>query len=90
MSTLTSKGQVTIPMTIRKRLSLEAGDELRWTMRADGVVEIRREDATPLSALAGMLRRPKQRVMSVSEMDAAIERTVASRNRPTGKRARRR
>ena len=39
-STLTSKGQVTIPKAIRDRLELQRGDRLSFSVRADGVIEV--------------------------------------------------
>ncbi len=39
-STLTTRGQVTIPRVIRERLSLQAGHTLLFELRADGTLEI--------------------------------------------------
>lgn len=38
-STLTSKGQTTVPKPVREALGLEAGDSIRWEIRG-GRVEI--------------------------------------------------
>ena len=40
-STLTSKGQTTVPKPIREQLRLEAGAEMDWTLEADGTVTLR-------------------------------------------------
>ena len=41
-STLSTKGQTTIPRTVRKRLGLEPGDRLRYEVAADGSVHLRK------------------------------------------------
>lgn len=35
-STITSKGQVTIPRAVREELDLQAGDQLSWSVSEDG------------------------------------------------------
>ena len=41
-STLSVKGQTTIPSAVRKRLGLEPGDTLRYEVTADGTVRLRK------------------------------------------------
>jgi antitoxin PrlF len=41
-STLSAKGQTTIPGAVRKRLGLEPGDTLRYEVTADGSVQLRK------------------------------------------------
>jgi AbrB family looped-hinge helix DNA binding protein len=41
MSTMTSKGQVTIPKTIREALGLTPGSEVQFDVSADGAVLVR-------------------------------------------------
>lgn len=41
-STLSAKGQTTIPGAVRKRLGLEPGDTLRYEVAADGTVHLRK------------------------------------------------
>ncbi len=89
MSTLTSKGQITVPAEVRRKLALSVGDKLRWSVRADGVIEITREPTRSLAETAGMLggdRTPRAR--AVGEMDEAIAKAVVARDRAS--RARRR
>lgn len=55
---ISSKGQVTIPASIRKALGAGPGDRLMWDVAADGSVVVRRAreiDVEYLSALAGTL-----------------------------------
>ena len=42
LSRLSSKGQVTIPREIRRRLHLETGDLITYELRDDGTVSLRR------------------------------------------------
>jgi AbrB family looped-hinge helix DNA binding protein len=55
-STLTSKGQTTIPKAIRDGLSLRSGDVLTFTLMPDGSVLMRAKNKTAMR-LAGKLRR---------------------------------
>lgn len=38
-ATLSTRGRVTLPRTIRERLSLRSGDRLQFELRADGTLE---------------------------------------------------
>ena len=40
ISTLTSKGQVTIPKTVRERLHLRTGDKLDFRVEEDGTIRV--------------------------------------------------
>ncbi len=69
-STLTSKGQLTVPKEIRDELHLEAGDTIHFRARPDGVVEMVpvRQD---ILALFGVLK-PKKRGVTVEDMNRTI------------------
>jgi AbrB family looped-hinge helix DNA binding protein len=69
-STLTEKGQTTIPKEIRDHLGLKAGDQVKYFVQPDGSVVIL--PVLPITALRGMLARPGQRAVSIEEMDAAV------------------
>jgi AbrB family looped-hinge helix DNA binding protein len=69
-STLTTRGQTTIPKPIRDALDLQPGDRLEFTLRGDQVV-IRRAEAD-LAALDGMLDRSREEPVSIEEMNEAI------------------
>ncbi len=69
-STVTSKGQVTIPVEARRRLRILPGTKLEFVIRDDGRLEV-----IPLSGsvkdLKGAVPKPK-RALTLAEMDAAI------------------
>ncbi|HET9107340.1 MAG TPA: AbrB/MazE/SpoVT family DNA-binding domain-containing protein [Steroidobacteraceae bacterium] len=66
-STLTSKGQTTIPKDIRDRLHMKAGDRMTFTLMPDGTVVLRVKNQSVMS-LAGSLRRKGRRALSVEEL----------------------
>jgi len=67
-TTLTSKGQVTVPREIRDRLGLKSGDKMAFTMLSDGTI-IMRPKVRRLGDLAGLLTRPGQPQVTVEDMD---------------------
>ena len=78
-STVSSKGQVTIPKKIREFLELETFDKVVFIPLEEGKVMITNKQI-PVSDLFGMLkhRKPKQTV-SVEEMEAGIRKRRAER-----------
>jgi AbrB family looped-hinge helix DNA binding protein len=80
-STLTSKGQVTIPKKIRDRLGLRVGTRLEFTIDAQGKLVVEPETAGRLGRVPGLLRHlAGERPVSVEEMDEAIRRHVQKRH----------
>ncbi|WP_127904392.1 AbrB/MazE/SpoVT family DNA-binding domain-containing protein [Solirhodobacter olei] len=69
-STVTIKGQTTLPKAIRQALDLQPGDRLRYVILDDGEVRLMRE--RPVSELSGLLKRPGQGPVTLEEMDEAI------------------
>lgn len=65
-STLTSKGQVTLPKEIRDRLGLRPGHQLSFELGEDGRIVVRAK-TVPLSSLAGMLRRRGQEAFAARD-----------------------
>jgi AbrB family looped-hinge helix DNA binding protein len=72
-STLTSKGQITLPKVVRDALQLEVGDRVAFELRDDGVVEMRPE-AGDLLALHGSLKPADGRHVSLEAMHEAVRR----------------
>ncbi|MBI1736074.1 MAG: type II toxin-antitoxin system PrlF family antitoxin [Candidatus Rokubacteria bacterium] len=70
-TTLTSKGQVTIPKLVRDFLRIKPGDRLDFVIEDDGRVVVR-PGTGRAEELKGLLYRPGRRPVSVAEMDAAI------------------
>jgi AbrB family looped-hinge helix DNA binding protein len=71
-STLTSKGQVTLPKQIRERLRLRAGDKLEFILRDDGRIEVLVRNAR-MTDLKGMIPPPRRGV-TLDDMEKAIGR----------------
>ena len=77
VSTITSKGQATIPGEIRRYLKLKAGDRLEFLVEPDGRV-ILVPATVDVMELKGLLA-PAPRRVSVEEMDIAIRKGARSR-----------
>jgi len=69
VSTLTTKGQTTIPKDIRDGLGLKPNDQVHFTLLADGTV-IMRAKKRSVTELYGALRKPGGKALKVSEMQA--------------------
>jgi AbrB family looped-hinge helix DNA binding protein len=67
LTTMSSKGQVTIPRDVRERLGLQAGDNIAWSPLSNGTVVVRPKTRR-LADLVGMLTRPGQPGVTVDEM----------------------
>jgi len=69
-ATITSKGQVTIPVAVRTDLSVATGDRIEFIQIEPGRFEI--VAATrPVTALKGMIRKPATPV-TIAAMNEAI------------------
>ncbi|MBC7941479.1 MAG: AbrB/MazE/SpoVT family DNA-binding domain-containing protein [Chitinophagaceae bacterium] len=66
-TTMTTKGQVTVPREIRERLGLKSGDKMAFTMLSDGTV-VMRPKTRRLAEMAGSLTRPGQPKVAVEDM----------------------
>ena len=69
VATLTSKGQITIPIEVRRKLDIHKGDRISFVCLED------RCEIMPMHSsirdLKGVLPKPAKR-LSLEEMDAAI------------------
>lgn len=76
-ATMTSKGQITIPKSVRDLLQLRTGDRVDFVVENDGTVVL-----VPVThsvkSLKGMLPKPA-RAVTLDEMDEAIARGVTSK-----------
>jgi AbrB family looped-hinge helix DNA binding protein len=75
-STLTSKGQLTVPKAIRDRLGLHEGDRVEFRVTGEGQVVVE-AGTVDLRDLRGALKGEGRRV-SVEEMEEAV-RTAGTR-----------
>lgn len=66
-STLTSKGQTTIPKGIRDGLGMKAGDRMTFTMLPDGTVLVRVKNKSVMN-VAGSLRRKGQKPLPTEQL----------------------
>lgn len=70
-STLSSKGQTTIPHDIRRHLNLHAGDKLSFVIESGGKVVL--HPATlDVKSLCGILKRKGQKTVTLADMQKAI------------------
>lgn len=69
-ATVTSKGQITIPIEVRERLGIRTGTRVEFVVRDDGVVEFLPATRS-IRELAGLLK-DGGRPMTIEEMDEAI------------------
>jgi AbrB family looped-hinge helix DNA binding protein len=67
-STITAKGQTTVPADIRALVHAEPGTRLVWSVMPDGTIIVRAKTRSILD-LAGMLKAPKGTRVSVEEMN---------------------
>ncbi len=76
-ATVTSKGQVTLPSELRKRLGLHKGSRIRFSIPTSGPIEVEpvRYELEDLWQMAGIGHKPTG-VMSFEEMDAAKGRRI--------------
>lgn len=76
-ATMTSKGQITIPKSVRDLLQLRTGDRVDFVVENDGTVVL-----VPVThsvkSLKGMLPKPAKAV-TLDEMNEAIARGVTSK-----------
>ena len=70
-STMTSKGQITVPKAIRDALQLETGDRVQFRLRDDRVVEMSPETGDIL-VLYEILKPTKKKQVTLEEMERAI------------------
>lgn len=77
-STLTSKGQTTIPKSIRDRLKLKPGDRVDFVVEDDGKVTLV-PITVPISSLYGALPRPAK-PLTLEKMRSAVLEGARSRS----------
>ena len=71
-STISSKGQTTIPIDIQRLLKVKPGDKLQYFVEPDGRVSLLPKTLS-VKDLKGVLPKPSKTV-SIEEMDEAVRR----------------
>jgi antitoxin PrlF len=72
-TTLTSKGQITLPKVIRDRLALKQGDRFRVGIARNGSLLLERDQPPAIEGAYGMLRRlARRKPVSTAEMRRAV------------------
>ncbi len=81
LTTLTSKGQLTLPKAIRDKLGLDAGSQLVFELLADNTIQARalRPDARNVR---GILRSPLASPPTVEQLDVGLARHLIDKHRP--------
>jgi antitoxin PrlF len=72
-STVTSKGQITIPKEVRDQMGLKPGDRVDFVKDRSGRFSLRPIN-TDFRSLKGMIKSPFNRPITLKEMDEAIAR----------------
>ena len=67
-STITAKGQTTVPADIRALVDAKPGTRLVWSAMPDGTIIVRAKTKSILD-MAGMLKAPKGKQVSVDDMN---------------------
>lgn len=70
-SRLSTKGQIVIPLEIRRHMGLRPGDRIDFVVADDGSVALR-PALLDVRDLRGLLRRAEAEPVSVEAMDEAI------------------
>ena len=68
-STITAKGQTTVPRQVREQLGAGPGTRLVWHVMPDGSLIVRAKTLSVLD-LAGSLKSPKGKRVSIDAMNA--------------------
>ena len=71
LATITTKGQVTIPKSVRDSLMLSTGDKIEFivTNKREALI---RPISKKVDEVFGILHKPGRKTVSVAEMDAKI------------------
>ncbi len=67
-STITIKGQTTVPQPIRDAMHAHAGSRLTWSLMPDGSAIVRAKTKSLLD-LAGVLKAPPGKKVSIEDMN---------------------
>lgn len=80
LSTVTDKGQITLPKAIRDLLGIEAGSKLAFEVQPDRTIKVRLL-ARGSAGLFGLLSSPGEAARTLAEMDAGVVAAIKQRAR---------
>lgn len=86
LSTVTDKGQITLPKVLREQLGIRAGSKVEFALQPDNTVRLR-VLARGSTGLFGLLAIPGEAARSLEEIDAGVTAAVNQRAR-TGRSSR--
>lgn len=66
-TTLTAKGQVTVPSAIRQKMGLKPGDRITFALLSDGTLVVRPK-SRKITDLAGILYKPERKAVPLEDM----------------------
>lgn len=81
VSTISSKGQVTVPADVRRQLGVEAGDRISFVTTDAGTVELHPVRFTLEDALGSIEALPNESIDLDREIEVATEEHVARKMR---------
>jgi antitoxin PrlF len=67
-STITAKGQTTVPRQVREQLGAGPGTRLVWHVMPGGGLIVRAKTHSVLE-LSGMLKAPRKKAVSIADMN---------------------
>lgn len=67
-STITAKGQTTVPADVRALVHARPGTRLVWSVMPDGTIIVRAKTKSILD-MAGMLKAPRGKRVAVEQMN---------------------
>ena len=67
-STITAKGQTTVPADVRALVHAEPGTRLVWSVMPDGTIIVRAKTRSILD-MAGMLKAPRGKHVTIDAMN---------------------
>ena len=84
VSTITSKGQVTIPAEVRRHLGLRQGDKLAFVIGDSGTVELQVPKYPTVASLRGRVATLGRELSDEEMMEIAYEDRLAAKYRNKG------
>ena len=67
-STITAKGQTTVPADVRAQVDAKPGTRLVWSVTPDGTIIVRAKTKSILD-MAGMAKAPRGKSVTIEQMN---------------------